>query len=196
MNIYITLNTIRDFETAFANAYQLQLESEETDYIDFEEIGSDEPEGEWKEINDKKEEKLERYYEPIHSEWHHLTLEHEFFSKEDFDNFIDYYAFEIFSRAGLKISSHEFNQLYVDLVNLGHKVTVISQEKITSKSSTLIWMGTNKIQANNIKFLENYSEIWKDCDMLVSDVKMEWPEKPEMIVTGFSGALEEGQKLE
>lgn len=197
MNIYLTLNTLRDIETSFKNAYQLQIESEEIEYTDFEEIGETEDEEiEWGKIVESEPDKSERYCESVHSEWHHLTKEHEFYSEQDFNDFIDYYAFEIFSRAGIKIQPSEFNQLYVDLVNLGHKVTIISQEKGTTKSGTLIWMGMNKVQANNIKFLENYSEIWKDCDMFISDVPMKWSEKPDMIITGFSDALEKIKKLE
>lgn len=199
MNIYITINTIRDIETSFRNAYQLQLESEEVEYTEFEDIGEENDEIKWGIIegtNQTEKEKLERYYEPVHSEWHELSKKHEFYSEQDFIDFMDYYAFEIFSRAGLKVPSSSFNQLYADLVNLGHKVTVISQEKITTKAGTLVWMGTNKIQANNIKFLDNFSQIWKDCDMLVTDIDMKWPEKPDLMVVDFTEALKKARELE
>lgn len=100
-----------------------------------------------------------------------ISHRHEFLNEEEFNDFMySAYSFEINGRAHeiYPEATQDLNLLYKQLVDLKHTVTLVSQERGTSKQATLLFLAHNKFQGNNIKFLYDYSNIWELYDVIIT----------------------------
>jgi hypothetical protein len=67
------------------------------------------------------------------------------------------------------------NSLILD----GHKIKLISREFGKGIPSTLFFLSKYSCTVSNLTFTETYSELWEECDLIVSDNKMIFDLKPE-----------------
>ena len=111
-----------------------------------------------------------------------ITHRYKFKDKEAYEDFLyNLYAYEIYGRGGViyEQAMADLNLLYNTLVNLKNQVTVFSQEKQASKQATLLFLSTHKFQGNNIKFLDNYLNVWDVFDMIITSNPLIIASKPE-----------------
>lgn len=93
---------------------------------------------------------------------------------EDFEEFLfSTHAFEIFGRANelSKNAMNHFNELVAKLSYLAKgkiTVSVLSLERDISKPATLFFLSKYSFGGSNIKFVYDYSEIWKSADAIIT----------------------------
>lgn len=176
MKIAITINdVIRSFYDTFKQVYQVYQEEEEAfinsldenDY-EFKNLDADGQESEV-DFTDKNEKiilDLHGVYDPMY-----LTREFQFETKSDFFSFLySQMAFEIFAKTSISYKDammdlHQFQQKCEDH---GIELTLLSMERNNSKPATLFFLSREKCKVNNIRFVDSYSEIWKDYDLIVT----------------------------
>jgi hypothetical protein len=67
-----------------------------------------------------------------------------------------------------KKAMNDLNFLNQKIIEDGHNVTLVSQEKDNSKIATLNFLARHGCKANNFKFLTDYSEVWKIFDVIIT----------------------------
>ena len=90
---------------------------------------------------------------------------------EDYDSFLYHdSSFETLGQVNLtyKKAMQHLNLLNQKFIEQGHNITLISQEKDNSKIATLNFLARHGCKANNFKFLTDYSQIWKDYDVIIT----------------------------
>ena len=98
-----------------------------------------------------------------------------FDDKEAFDKFLyQDYTFPIFGGAPSIPRAFDFLLRIQEIgeVNKMFEVVLISQEKSQAVTSTLHFLAKNGCRARNIKFIDNYSDVWNFCDVVVSPLRM------------------------
>lgn len=97
---------------------------------------------------------------------------------QSYDEFIKFLYFdfpiEIFGHAGLSYnqSATELNTLIFENPNITFTLIGLN-EKGKAKPSTLFFLSRNGIICDNVKFstIENIKQLWKECDMWITDDK-------------------------
>lgn len=111
-----------------------------------------------------------------------IAKKFKFSSLEDYNDFLyENHSIELFANA-IMVNSNamlELNKLYTILIEDGHNVTIVSQERKNSKLGTYFFLGKNKCYANNIKFVYNYGELWESYDMIITSNTYIIKNKPE-----------------
>ena len=110
-----------------------------------------------------------------------LMNHYHFESREQFENFFQEYAFELFAMAGQFPRSFDganrlqnfgkFNGLFNTIL------LVKGVDKITS--ATYSFLGKSGCKIENIRFVENDSDKWDYCDVLIDDSPESFQSKPE-----------------
>lgn len=100
-----------------------------------------------------------------------LTSKFEFESKEDFIEFLyQNMAFEIFAKTNVTYSDVIFD--FLTLQNFfkekNIELDVVSQEILNSKPATLFFLSREKCQLNNLKFVNNYRNIWDEYQIVIT----------------------------
>jgi hypothetical protein len=102
---------------------------------------------------------------------------------ESFNSFLfEDYTFPIFGAAPAMPKSFD-TLLKIQQISEASKyfeVVLISTEKSQAISSTLHFLAKNGARIKNIKFVDNYSDVWKYCDIVLS-------ETPEVFETKTEG---------
>jgi hypothetical protein len=105
-----------------------------------------------------------------------------FDDKESFDKFLyQDYTFPIFGAAPAMPRAFDYLLRIQDIgeVNKMFEIVIISQEKSQAVTSTLHFLAKNGCRARNIKFVDNYSDAWKFCDVVVSETPEVFESKPD-----------------
>lgn len=119
--------------------------------------------------------------EPIQND--NLLNSYRFQSKEEFENFLFIeYPIEIFGHAGLSYATTftDLNKLIYE--NKEHNFTLVGIDELgKAKPATLFFLSKNGFLGNTIKFSvsSNIDELWKQCDVWVTDNKQILDAKPE-----------------
>jgi len=100
------------------------------------------------------------------------------FLKNNIINFLfQEHSLEIFGHA------HESENNIINYLNNlqleGFKIKLISREFGKAIPSTLFFLSKYSSTVPNIVFTETYSDLWNECDIIVSDNKMIYDLKPE-----------------
>lgn len=100
---------------------------------------------------------------------------------ESFNKFLEDYTFPIYGAAPAMPKSFD-TLLKIQQISEASKyfeVVLISTEKSQAISSTLHFLAKNGARIKNIKFVDRYSEVWKHCDILLSETPEVFETKPE-----------------
>ena len=111
-----------------------------------------------------------------------LMNHYKFDSKLDFDNFLNEdYNFQILGAAPAITKSFDYVlriQGFGEANNL-FETTIFSKEGGKSITSTLHFLAKSMCRSKNIKFLDDYKNIWDYCDVIVTDLPEILESKPE-----------------
>lgn len=100
---------------------------------------------------------------------------------ESFNKFLEDYTFPIYGAAPAMPKSFD-TLLKIQQISEASKyfeVVLISTEKSQAISSTLHFLAKNGARIKNIKFVDRYSEVWKHCDIVLSETPEVFETKPE-----------------
>lgn len=100
---------------------------------------------------------------------------------ESFNKFLEDYTFPIYGAAPATPKSFD-TLLKIQQISEASKyfeVVLISTEKSQAISSTLHFLAKNGARIKNIKFVDRYSEVWKHCDIVLSETPEVFETKPE-----------------
>ena len=111
-----------------------------------------------------------------------LLNHYEFESREDLENFIYRdYSFQIFASANSfpkSMDSINFLQIFGDETEI-FDVVLFAKCKETSISSTYHFLAKNACKIRNVKFINEYEDIWKHSDVVISDCPEIFETKPK-----------------
>lgn len=99
-----------------------------------------------------------------------FSKDFDFESQRDFEDTLhNDYGFEIYGAVPTLYNecSIDFNKLYHAIAK-EHSCTVLSQQIGNSKPATLHFLAANKILANNIKFIADYTKVWQLYDVVIT----------------------------
>ena len=168
----ITINgVLRDFNYQFEKCYRKEfVKNDALIKMDdnFYAVEEEETEDEYQKIL-----QLERELITVPIDTFDLMNHFRFEDKESFDKFLyQDYTFPIFGAAPSIPRAFDFLLRIQEIgeVNKMFEIVLISQEKSQAVTSTLHFLAKNGCRARNIKFVDNYSEAWNFCDVVVSDI--------------------------
>jgi hypothetical protein len=111
-----------------------------------------------------------------------LLNHYQFEDREDLERFMYInYSFQIFASANSfpkSMDSINFLQIFGDTTGL-FDVVLFAKCKDTSISSTYHFLAKNACKIRNVKFIEEYEEIWKSSDVVISDCPEVFETKPK-----------------
>lgn len=177
----ITINgVLRDFNYQFEKYYKKEfIKNDALVQMDenFYAVESEETEDEFQRMS-----RLERDLITTPIDTFDLMNHFRFDDKESFDKFLyQDYTFPIFG--GAPAISRAFDYLLriqdIGEANKMFEIIIISQEKTQAVTSTLHFLSKNGCRARNIKFVDNYSDAWNFCDVIVSETPEVFESKPE-----------------
>lgn len=173
MRICITINdVIRNFYKTFEEVYKIYEEEEEIfeENIDNFEYGLIGEDGEVQPISNVNFEKkilnLDGLVDPMY-----ITSKIPFQSEQTFLSFLyEKMAFEINAKTNLSYSDvmKDLNNIILYCSEKGLNVDLVSIEKANSRPATLFFLSREKCKVNNIKFVNDYSEIWEDYNIVIT----------------------------
>jgi hypothetical protein len=94
-----------------------------------------------------------------------------FIDKADYKEFVyEDFAFQLFGKTNPSYPNavHDLNVLYQMMVEMGHSVTIVSQERSSSIPATHLFLAQNNFRCNNTKFLYDYSQVWELYDLIIT----------------------------
>lgn len=182
MKACITVNDVlrRHYKT-FTEVYEVYSEEEEMSTIDYQnsnyefgELNSnaefDNVDVEFSELNEIKTEKkilnLDGLVDPMY-----ITSKFEFEDESKFVDFLHFdLAFEIFAKTTATYPNVmlEFLMLQEYFQNKNITLDVVSQQISNSKAATLFFLSREKCKLNNLKFVPNYQNIWRDYQIVIT----------------------------
>lgn len=129
---------------------------------------------------DELEKKInEKIHLPVNT--HDLRNHYQFDSKEDFDNFFQLYAFELFATAGpFPRTPDTLNRLqgFGKVNGLFDTVLLVKgDDKVVN--STFTFLGKIGCKVKNVIFVDNDFDKWNHCDVLIDDSPESFETKPE-----------------
>jgi len=172
-------NVLRDFNSQFEKYYRKEfIKNDALIKMDdnFYAVEEEETEDEF-----QKFAKLERELITLPVDTFDLMNHFSFDDKEAFDKFLyQDYTFPIFGGAHSILRAFDFLLRIQEIgeVNKMFEVVLISQEKSQAVTSTLHFLAKNGCRARNIKFIDNYSDAWSFCDVIVSETPEIFESKP------------------
>jgi len=176
-----TINgVLRDFNSQFEKYYRKEfIKNDALIKMDdnFYAVEEEETEDEFQKFS-----RLERELITLPIDTFDLMNHFSFDDKEAFDKFLyQDYTFPIFGGAQSIPRAFDFLLRIQEIgeVNKMFEVILISQEKSQAVTSTLHFLAKNGCRARNIKFIDNYSDVWSFCDVVVSETPEVFESKPE-----------------
>ena len=107
---------------------------------------------------------------------------YQFENREELEKFMYInYSFQIFASANSfpkSMDSINFLQIFGDTTGL-FDVVLFAKCKETSISSTYHFLAKNACKIRNVKFIEEYEDIWKDSDVVITDCPEVLETKPK-----------------
>jgi hypothetical protein len=177
----ITINgVLRDFNSQFEKYYRKEFIKNESLVGMDDNFYAVEEEENNEELNRIRE--LEQRLITLPVDTFDLMNHFHFEDKEAFDKFLfQDYTFPIFGAATSIPRAFDFLLRIQSIgeVNNMFEIVIISTEKTQAVTSTLHFLAKNGCRARNIKFIDNYSEAWNYCDVIVSDTPEVFESKPE-----------------
>lgn len=177
----ITINgVLRDFHGQFEKYYRKEfIKNDALVGMDenFYAVEEEESEDEFQRIS-----RLERELITVPVDTFDLMNHFRFEDKESYDKFLyEDYTFPIFGTAPSFQRAFDFLLRVQEIgeVNKMFEIVIISQEKTQAITSTLHFLAKNACRAKNIKFVDNYSDAWNFCDVIVSETPEIFESKPE-----------------
>ena len=111
-----------------------------------------------------------------------LLNHYQFENREELEKFMYInYSFQIFASANSfpkSMDSINFLQIFGDTTGL-FDVVLFAKCKETSISSTYHFLAKNACKIRNVKFIEEYEDIWKDSDVVITDCPEVLETKPK-----------------
>ena len=111
-----------------------------------------------------------------------LTNHFKFESKEKFEQFLyEDYNFQILGAANAYPKSFDY-LLRIQGFGESNKLfdtTLVSKENGKSITSTMHFLAKSASRIRNIKFIDNNADIWKSCDVVITDLPEILDSKPE-----------------
>lgn len=176
----ITINgVLRDFNFQFEKLYRktfIKNESLIGISDEFFAVEEEESQEEYEKIKN-----LERELINIPVDTADLLNHFKFDDAESFNKFLEDYTFPIYGAAPAMPKSFD-TLLKIQQISEASKyyeVVLISTEKSQEISSTLHFLAKNGARIKNIKFVDRYSEVWKHCDIVLSETPEVFETKPE-----------------
>jgi hypothetical protein len=110
-----------------------------------------------------------------------LMNHYHFDSREQFENFFQEYAFEVFAMAGQFPRSFDVANRLQSFGKVNGLFETILLVKGVDKiaSATYAFLGKSGCKLENIKFIERDSDKWNFCDVLIDDSPESFENKPE-----------------